>query len=104
MNHMTTTDLVLEIRRIIEECRKLEEDNDLPDSGFALVSLDYADACLDKLWIGNAPKEFLERYVQILENRFRRLTDEDAGEYGSGRDALGNVLSRLEQISCSLAA
>ncbi len=104
MNHFNTPALVLEIRHIIEDCRKLEEDNDLPDSGFALVSLDFAEANLDKLWVGNPPKEFLDRYVQILENRFRRLTDEDAGEYGSGRDALGNVLSRLEQISCSLAA
>lgn len=104
MQYSGTPELISEIRRILTVRQAIEEDSDLPDAGFALVSLDFARTNLDRLWPGNPPRQFLERYIQILENRFRRLTDEDSGEYGSGRDALGAILVSLEQISCSMAA
>lgn len=104
MQNQSTQELIEAIQGILAERQSIEEDSDLPDAGFALVSLDFARANLSQLWPGNPPRQFLDRYIQILENRYRRLTDEDSGEYGSGRDALGAILTRLEQISCSLAA
>lgn len=104
MLYHTTAELIEAIRLILDERQAIEEESELPDAGFAQVSLDFARSNLGRLWPGNPPRLFLERYVQILENRFRRLTDEDSGEYGSGRDALGAILTQLEQISCRLAA
>lgn len=104
MEHKGTPELIAQIRHILNERQIIEEDSDLPDAGFALISLDFARMNLERIWPGNPPQQFLDRYIQILENRFRRLTDEDSGEYGSGRDALGAILVRLEQISCSIAA
>lgn len=94
--------LIEELRQWIQLQRQEELQSDLPDAHFADISLQFAQESLQKVWIGNSPKQFLIHYRQILENRFRRLTDEDSGEFGSGRDALGTLLEKISQKELEL--
>lgn len=102
MNNASTSEFVSLLRNYLDQQQALEAESDLPDMQFALVSVNFARQSLEKLWQGQPPMDFIHRYKQILENRFRRLTDEDSGEFGSGRDALGTILTHLEQLSCSI--
>jgi hypothetical protein len=104
MSIMTTEELASKIKNFLDHQQIIEAESELPDMQFALVSVDFALLSLEKLWQGQSPAEFIFRYKQILENRFRRLTDEDSGEFGSGRDALGKILTYLEQVSCEIPA
>ena len=99
----TTNELIEEMRSRIKDQFTLELESDLPDVNCAMTSLDYAKHALDKVWSGNSPDEFMRRYIQVLENRFSRLLDEDSGEYGSGRAALGFVIYAAEELSPKIA-
>ncbi len=94
---MPSEPLVQELLQLIQLQRHEELQSELPDAHFADISLQFAQESLQKVWIGNNPHQFLIHYRQILENRFRRLTDEDSGEFGSGRDALGTLLEKISR-------
>jgi len=95
---METQLLKNHLREIIAQQVTSELDSEMPDMQCALTSLAFANSSLDKFWEHSTAEDFLTRYRQVLENRFRRLTEEDAGEFGSGRDALGVILARVEEL------
>lgn len=89
-----TPELIDQLAQWIHRLGEQELEADLPDVQCAMVSLLYAEQALGKLPNTLAPKDFLRRYVQLLENRYSRLEAEDAGEYGSGRDVLGTIIEQ----------
>jgi len=94
MDHLpeSTLELVGYLRNLIARQATLETEADLPDLQCGMVSLLYAEQALAKVNVEVPPAEYLRRYTQLLENRYSRLQAEDAGEYGSGRDALGAII------------
>lgn len=88
----TTTELIAQLRDAIRYQSALETEADLPDVQCAMVSLLYAEQAIARIPDFLEPADYLRRYVQLLENRYSRIQAEDAGEYGSGRDALGAII------------
>ncbi|HSQ42481.1 MAG TPA: hypothetical protein VLM37_09400 [Fibrobacteraceae bacterium] len=95
---MTTLQIIDALREFILRQEELEREGDLPDVQWAMISLQYAREALSRVSPQHPPRDFLRHYLQLLENRSNRLTDEDGGEYGSGRDALGMVISQAELL------
>jgi hypothetical protein len=93
-----TASVIQKIRQDIATQEAIELEAGMSDVHFASVSFNFARENLDKVWKLNSPEEYLQKYQALLENRYRRLTDEDSGEFGSGRDALGFVLTRVEEL------
>jgi hypothetical protein len=100
---MTTLQIITSLREFIQRQEELEHEGDLPDVQWAMVSLQYAREALARVSPDHIPRDFLRHYLQLLENRVHRLTDEDGGEYGSGRDALGMVARQAELLMEDLA-
>lgn len=90
--HGTTQELIAALRSLIQRMHAQELEADLPDVQCAMVSLLYAEQALGKIPDHLESRDFLLRYMQLLENRYSRLEAEDAGEYGSGRDVLGTII------------
>jgi len=96
-----TQQLIELLGKMIDRQIQIELDGELPDMQWAMISMQYAKESLNNVWSGNTPEDYLRKYVKVLENRYNRIQDEDSGEYGSGRDALGTIIFAVEQILLS---
>lgn len=96
-----TQQLIELLGKMIDRQIQIELDGELPDMQWAMISMQYAKESLNNVWSGNTPEDYLRKYVKVLENRYNRIQDEDSGEYGSGRDALGAIIFAVEQILLS---
>lgn len=88
----STQNLVAHFKSLIAQQEAREIEADLPDLQCGMVSLLYAQQALGNISADLTPSDYLRRYVQLLENRYSRIQAEDAGEYGSGRDALAEII------------
>jgi hypothetical protein len=95
----STQNLVAHFKSLIAQQEALEIEADLPDLQCGMVSLLYARQALGNISADLAPADYLRRYAQLLENRYSRIQAEDAGEYGSGRDALAEIIEACSQLA-----
>lgn len=92
----TSSILIAELDTILDQLIAEELESELEDNQKGVISLYYAKEHLHQINPDQDPQVLLQKWVKVLENRYFRLTDEDAGEYGSGRDALGMAISLAE--------
>lgn len=100
----STQNLVAHFKNLIAQQEAREIEADLPDLQCGMVSLLYAQQALDNVSADLPPDAYLSSYIQLLENRYSRIQAEDAGEYGSGRDALAEIIEAGSRLSKMNAA
>ncbi|NLB62731.1 MAG: hypothetical protein GX801_01315 [Fibrobacter sp.] len=95
--NIDTQQLISELHGQIDKFIAMELKSTLDDMQLGMASLYSAKNQIDFLDPRIAPIDFLRLWIKAMENRQFRLLDEDAGEYGSGRDALDQVLIYAHQ-------
>lgn len=99
LKNAPTEELVHLLYSLLDRLNHEELESEMEDKQMGLISLYYAREALGQIDPQQyTPQAFLLRYQAILESRYHRLTDEDSGEYGSGRDALSYVITEVEKL------